>query len=402
MIRRPSAYSGWTAFSTLALACASGGRTGSNPPPAALTATTTFVTVLGSDTVSIEQFTRTATTVTGDLVEREPTVVHSHYVIGLRPDRTPESVVLSRRRPDGSLLPNNPRSTRLTLLADSIVAEEVFPDSVAIRRRAGKAAYPVLGSAIGFYEIFLARPRPAGIDTATIITTAIRSPGGRPYPIRFYGADSARIRLEVVRGDQVLRFDREGRVHTFDGTRTTIKEFSRRTGPVDFPAVVRAFAAREAAGQLVANRVGRDTVTATVGIAKLWVDYGRPYLRGREVFRNGVLGDTIWRAGANAATQFETSVPLTIGGETIPAGRYTLWVRVPSDNSAYTLIVNKRIRIWGTQYTRAEDLVRVPMAVRRNGMSAEQFTIVVEPNGAGGNLVMRWGTTELVAPLVVP
>jgi hypothetical protein len=54
------------------------------------------------------------------------------------------------------------------------------------------------------------------------------------------------------------------------------------------------------------------TVQAAVGSAHLWIDYGRPALRGRDVWANGVLGDTLWRTGANAATQFRTDVDLVL------------------------------------------------------------------------------------------
>jgi len=142
----------------------------------------------------------------------------------------------------------------------------------------------------------------------------------------------------------------------------------------------------------------RDTVTATVGPAQLWVDYGRPSARGRRVFgANGVLGDTIWRTGANAATQFRTSAPLTIAGQTIPAGTYTLWtVAVPG---RYQLIVNKEVGQWGTEYKRAQDLIRVPLEVRRLAQPLDRFTIGVDATGGNaGVLTLRWDTTELAVP----
>src|SRR6185295_14886208 len=107
---------------------------------------------------------------------------------------------------------------------------------------------------------------------------------------------------------------------------------------VDVGSIGRRFAAAETAGARFGSlNTDRDTMTATVGRARILVDYSRPRLRGRRAFVNGVLGDTLWRTGANAATQLVTDVDLVIGGQTVPAGKYTLWTLIPRDNSRYTL-----------------------------------------------------------------
>jgi hypothetical protein len=139
-----------------------------------------------------------------------------------------------------------------------------------------------------------------------------------------------------------------------------------------------------------------------VGTAQLSVDYSRPMTRGRRVFGpNGVLGDTIWRTGANAATQFRTNVPLTIAGQTVPAGTYTLWtLAVPG---RYQLIFNKQTGQWGTEYHAEQDLLRVPLQAGQLSQPVERFTILIDPAGANaGTLRLRWDTTELSVPFTAP
>jgi hypothetical protein len=143
-------------------------------------------------------------------------------------------------------------------------------------------------------------------------------------------------------------------------------------------------------------------VNAVVGSAQLWVDYGRPTARGRRVFASdGVLGDTVWRTGANAATQFRTNVPLMIEGKTIPPGTYTLWtLAIPG---RYQLIVNKQTGQWGTVYDPKQDLVRLPMRVSRLPSVVDRFTVTVDPtSGNAGVLRLQWDTTELSVPFTVP
>ncbi len=115
---------------------------------------------------------------------------------------------------------------------------------------------------------------------------------------------------------------------------------------------------------------------------------------------NGVLNDSIWRTGANAATQFRTNVPLTIAGQTVPAGTYTLWtLAIPG---RYQLIFNKQVGQWGTVYDAKQDLVRVPLTARQLPAVVDRFVIEVDPASAGGVLKLRWDTTELSVPFSTP
>jgi Protein of unknown function (DUF2911) len=76
------------------------------------------------------------------------------------------------------------------------------------------------------------------------------------------------------------------------------------------------------------------------------VDYGRPILRGREnIFGAGATyGKTVnsdsalWRAGANDTTRLTTQVPLEIGGKTIGAGVYNVFVDLKE--GAWTLVLS--------------------------------------------------------------
>jgi hypothetical protein len=145
----------------------------------------------------------------------------------------------------------------------------------------------------------------------------------------------------------------------------------------------------------------RDTARATIGSAKLSVDYGRPRARGRTLLGEVINYDRVWRTGANAATQFTTSAPIALGGLSVPAGTYTLWT-VPHVRGV-ELIVNRQTGQWGTEYGRAHDLGTVPMQSDSLGPPVEQFTISIEPRDARhGTLAMAWGTFRWTVPLVVP
>jgi hypothetical protein len=110
--------------------------------------------------------------------------------------------------------------------------------------------------------------------------------------------------------------------------------------------------------------------------------------------------DRVWRTGANAATQFSTSLPITIAGLTVPAGMYTLWT-VPHTNGV-ELIVNKETGQWGTGYNGALNLGKIPIRADSVPTSVEKFTIsIVSTDSQHGALVMEWGNFKWTAPIVV-
>jgi len=144
----------------------------------------------------------------------------------------------------------------------------------------------------------------------------------------------------------------------------------------------------------------RDTARATIGAATFSVDYGRPLARGRTLLGNVISYDRVWRTGANAATQFTTSSPITLAGLSVPAGTYTLWT-VPHVNGV-DLIVNRQTGQWGTEYGRAHDLGTAAMKSDSVDPPVEKFTIAIEPSDARhGTLLMAWGTFRWTAPIVV-
>ena len=134
--------------------------------------------------------------------------------------------------------------------------------------------------------------------------------------------------------------------------------------------------------------------------ARIRVDYGQPHLRGRSLHTAGLVPfDSVWRAGANEATAFETDVDISIGGTAVPKGKYTLYA-LPT-NRGWTLIINKNTGQWGTEYDAKHDLARVPLRHRQLRDPVESLIIALVPASATapatGQLRIVWGTADLSA-----
>ncbi|MHB0949041.1 MAG: DUF2911 domain-containing protein [Gemmatimonadaceae bacterium] len=374
------------------------GPAGPRPVPIADPATGgTFLVTLGTDTVAIEQYTRSGNRIEGDILQRQPTTRITHYVLALEPDGRARSVTLRTRKPDGSPLPNAAREATMTFAADTVVTTIVLADSTVTRRNAVRGALPGLGNSYAMWEQAIMTARAARSDSTAIVLLTPGAANPFTLPVMLVGRDSARV---WYFGSPIrLTLDRAGHVMTVNGELTTNKVDARRIGPVDIAALGRAFAARDAAGQALGVASPRDTVRATIGGAELWVDYGRPARRGRDVWENGVLGDTLWRTGANDATQFHTSKDIELGGKLVPAGTYTLFTHAA--RGGYELVVNRQVGQWGTEYHPDRDLLRVTLT-ESLAPETERFTILITPQGNdGGVLALRWARKELSVPIKV-
>lgn len=367
-----------------------------------------FVITLGKDTTAVEQYTRSGNTIEGDLVVRQNGTVVHHYKLTLNPDGTPATLVITPRRADGSLVARSYSTAQSTFTPDSVISVLSLDSTVMTRRIGVNRAFPGvsggLSPSMAMYEVMFANLRAAKTDSASfIMLNPTQARPGLPSWVKFYGPDSARVWISFAPPTpagpytQYVRVDDAGRVLGFDGLGTTQKIVVHRLPSVDLAKLATAFAAADAAGKGfgagVTNLV--DSVRATIGTAHIGVNYSRPSARGREVFKNGVLGDTIWRTGANSATMFTTDADLVIDGTTIPAGSYSLWTHVTPGNRSYELIFNKQTRQWGTEYHPEEDLVRVPLRVSKLSSPVEAFQIVVRPEGSGGVIALAWTATEL-------
>jgi DUF2911 family protein len=375
-------------------------------PPAGQTAaapastgpeTGAFIVRLGADTVAVERFTRTADRLEGDMIIRTPNTRIGHYVVALGPGGQPTRADYTLRRPDGLPVPNALRSATLTFSPDTVVSV-VMRDTAVTRRVAARNAFPTLVTSFAMVELGLRNLVASGRDSADIVMIGFGAPAASVFPTRILRPNSARITW-FGGSPQYVRMDRAGRILALDATPTTLKVKVDRLPNADIGAIANAFAVAEQSGRAFTMSV-RDTVRANVGRANLLIDYGRPLRRGRTIFGGIVPFDTVWRTGANAATQFRTDADLSIGGVTIPAGMYTLWT-VPSRAGAWKLVVNKQTGQWGTVYDPSQDLARIDLRTETVATPVEQFTITVQPQADGGVLALAWDRTRAWVPFTV-
>jgi hypothetical protein len=249
----------------------------------------------------------------------------------------------------------------------------------------------------GLYELLLAAAAQQNADSVPVKQYMPGNGLGRGLVRRQANGEFTFVTVGLA-GTGVARLDARDRMVSYSGAHTTFKqEVERVVEPPDIAAIAARFAAREKPAPVRSLSV-RDTTRATIGAAAIVIDYSRPRRRGRDILGNIVPYGAVWRTGANAATQFSTSAPLSVAGIDVGPGTYTLW-SLPSPNGV-TLIINRQSGQWGTRYNPARDLGRAPLQTQTLTAPIEDFTIRVEPVGArNATLVLEWDTFRWTAPI---
>lgn len=362
--------------------------------PALLSAQAASLTYrLGKDTLAIEQWVRTNSGISGEMVQRSgPAVARYAYALSLGKDGRPATASLKRMQADGSMMPGVPSEYRYTFFADSVVRETVFADSVQRRAFAAKGALPNWPTFIyGPTELLASLRGKAPVDSLPALGPA----GNLGFTgLSTLGGDSAR--LKGAGYAMVLRFDGSQRLQSVDGSGTTNKVTATRGGGgLDIPGIAKSM---KPTGVLSV----REDVRAAFGPGGMVVvDYGRPQVRERSVWGGTLVPfDSVWRAGANDATHLFTTRTLAFNGLSVPPGMYTLWVQ--HTRAGTFLIINRQTGQWGTAYDSAQDLGRVEMQSAAAPSFAETFNIAVRPLGpARGLLEMTWGDRTVSVPFNV-
>ena len=112
------------------------------------------------------------------------------------------------------------------------------------------------------------------------------------------------------------------------------------------------------------------SVSQTIGITNITITYSRPGVKGRVIWGGLVPYDTIWRTGANENTTISVSDTVRVEGKILPAGTYSLST-IPG-KSSWTVILNKRSDLWGTNgYSKDDDALRFEVKPEQSAENQE-------------------------------
>jgi hypothetical protein len=134
----------------------------------------------------------------------------------------------------------------------------------------------------------------------------------------------------------------------------------------------------------------------TVSTKDVKVTYGRPSMKGREIFGKLVPYGSVYRLGADEATTITFAKDGTFGGKSVKAGTYSLFA-IPGEKN-WTIILNSNPKQWGAydyDKNKDKDVLKTDVAATMLSAPVEQFTIGV----SNKDLSISWDKTKVDVPL---
>lgn len=148
------------------------------------------------------------------------------------------------------------------------------------------------------------------------------------------------------------------------------------------------------------SQAPRGLARAEVGGRHIVIDYGRPFLRARDLLEHTLPG-AVWRLGGDEPTVLRSDIPLSFPGGTIPAGAYRLVVhRVDDEN--WRLIFNVHAGQLGPNREPGLNVAAVQLELADGDLEERQLLIAFAPVDEGGTeLRIHWGFHVLRAAFAV-
>lgn len=176
-------------------------------------------------------------------------------------------------------------------------------------------------------------------------------------------------------------------------------------------------------GESLAQDLHPSRRASPIGIAKthigdtyVKVTYGRPYMRGREIFGTNTADEEylvpfgeLWRTGANEATEITLTDDLLIDGDRVEAGTYAVFTEPGQET--WTIHFSPQLGLDGTGrfdpetnsftevYDPEMDVLAIQVPSQSTDEEVDQFTIDFEHDGNAADMVLRWERTEIRIPM---
>lgn len=145
----------------------------------------------------------------------------------------------------------------------------------------------------------------------------------------------------------------------------------------------------------IAQERKRASPRETVDSENVSVTYGRPYKKGRVVFGQLEKFGSVWRVGADEATEVTFKKDGTFGGQPIKAGTYTMFAIIQENE--WEIILNSELKQWGAYgYEKIKDknVLSSKVATQKTSGVVEQLTIEL----SGNSMIISWDDTMVSVP----
>jgi len=149
------------------------------------------------------------------------------------------------------------------------------------------------------------------------------------------------------------------------------------------------------------------SVSSTVGITEVKIDYFRPGVKGRKIFGSGdeyleQYGE-IWRTGANAGSMISFSTDVKVAGQEIEAGEYQI-VSKPGPSEWDVMFISDPIGGNESAYDEGKAVMKTTVKPSKTTGTVERMTFQItdiSEDNAAANIQFAWENTMWSIPLEV-
>lgn len=127
------------------------------------------------------------------------------------------------------------------------------------------------------------------------------------------------------------------------------------------------------------------------------VIYSRPQKNHRIIFGELIKYGSVWRLGANEASEIEFFKDVNITGKKVQKGRYVIYCIPQVDN--WTIVLNSDLYTWGLKFDSTKDKYKFNIPVAKTRFPYELFTMEFEEADKGMKLSMEWDSLKASLPI---
>lgn len=173
--------------------------------------------------------------------------------------------------------------------------------------------------------------------------------------------------------------------------------------------LVAFFASNLSVAQIVTPAASSaGSVSSTIGLTDVQIDYFRPKMKGRKIFGEGAdylqpFG-TLWRAGANSGSKITLSTDAEIGGQKVAAGEYLIFATPGATDWKFMLYSD--ISLGGNvgAYDKAKEVLATTAKATKLTRMVEILTYNItdiSEDNTSANIELTWADVSVKVPMKV-